>query len=686
MKNQLMLVTLASVVFFISSCSQKKSNKMKDEKLKTNDAILVADMNTDLKPGNDFYLYSNGGWIKSHPVPGDKTQYGSFTVLFDNNQKELKELVLNLAKQKNKENSEAQKIGDFYNSGMDSVRINNDGFKPIVGDLAQIDKIKTTDDLIKQIAIMHAEGYSGMFNFGNVQDEKNSENEIAFLGQGGLGLPDRDYYLSDDDRIKQIKQKYTEFITNSFILIGLDKKIANENAKKILNIETKLAENSFTRLELRDPFKNYNKMTLDQLKKLSPDFDWTLYFNTINLKSTSEINVMQTKFFKNLSDLIKNISIDDWKIYLKWKIINSASSYLSDDFVNENFKFYGTILSGQKEITPRWKRVLNNTNMALGQPVGKLYVEKYFPAEAKKRMLTLVENLKTSFKNRISKLDWMTDTTKQKAIEKLQAINVKIGYPDKWEDFTNLSINKENSYYENIKSAREFLFKKDLAKIGKKHDKNEWELTPQTVNAYYSPNSNEIVFPAAILQPPFFYMDADDAVNYGAIGVVIGHEMTHGFDDQGKNYDKFGNLNNWWQNTDSKAFKEKTKLIVEQFNNHKELDSLHVNGELTLGENIADLGGLNISWDAFKTTNQAKENDTISGFTANQRFFLSYAKVWRQNILNEELMRRLKLDVHSPGDARVNVPLFNLDEFYKAFNITEGDKLYRKPNDRAKIW
>ncbi len=673
------------IVLFISSCSQN-NNKNEKTMEKQNNAIDIADMNPDIKPGNDFYQYANGGWIKNNPVPGDKTQYGSFTVLFDNNQKELKELVLNLAKQKNEENTDAQKIADFYNSGMDSTKINNAGYEPIKKDLAEIDKIKTTDDLAKQLAVMHSFGYSGLFNFGNVQDEKNSIKEIAFLMQGGLGLPDRDYYLADDERSKFLKQKYSELITNSFKLVGVDENTANQYSQKIINIETKLAENSFTQEELRNPFTNYNKKNLNELKQLSPNFNWDLYFKTIKLDSTNEINVMQIKFFKGLSDLIKTTPVDDWKIYLKWKIINSAANYLSDDFVNENFNFYGKIFSGQKEISPRWKRVLQTTNHALGESVGKMYVEKYFPPAAKERMLKLVDNLKESFKNRILKLDWMSDTTKQKAIEKLQAINVKIGYPDKWKDYSKLIIKKDNLYFDNVKAARNFLFNDEISKIGKPHDKDEWGMTPQTVNAYYSPNSNEIVFPAAILQPPFFYMDADDAVNYGAIGVVIGHEMTHGFDDQGKNYDKFGNLNDWWTAADTKAFKEKTKLVIEQFNNHKELDSLHVNGKLTIGENIADLGGLNISWDAFQTTEQAKKNDTIAGFTANQRFFLSYAKVWRQNILPEELMRRLKLDVHSPGDARVNVPLFNLDQFYTAFNITKNDKLYRTKEKRAKIW
>jgi len=682
MKQTTLKALALSGVIAISACTQ--STKVEETNMEQNLAIDKADMDLSVKQGDNFYQYSNGGWIKNNPVPSDKTQYGSFTVLYDNNQNKLKDLVTEVSKSKNEKGTNAQKIADFYNSGMDTAKIEADGIEPIKPYLQSIDSISTTDDFIKQVAQMHMLGFTPLFHFSNVQDEKNSSNVIAILYQGGISLPDRDYYLSDDEMSQNIRTKYIEFVSNMFSLAG-----ENENAKKyadiVFNIETKLAENAFTRLELRDPFTNYNKVNLNGLKEISPNINWDLYFNTINLTATNEINVAQKKFVSGLSNLVNDISINDWKIYLKWKVINSSANYLTSDFEKENFAFYGGVLSGQKEMRPRWKRVLATTDGALGEALGQLYVEKYFPPAAKDRMIKLVNNLKTSFEGRIKNVDWMTDTTKQKAIEKLNAITVKVGYPDKWKDYSKLEITP-NNYLGNVIATNKFNFEDGISKIGKPYDKSQWGMSPQTVNAYYSPNSNEIVFPAAILQPPFFYMDADDAVNYGGIGVVIGHEMTHGFDDQGRNYDKDGNLNNWWTETDSKAFDERKQVVIDQFNNYTELDSLHVNGELTIGENLADLGGLNIAWDAFMTTEQAKTTDTIAGFTPKQRFILAYAKLWRQNILDEELMRRLKEDVHSPGDARVNVPLFNLDQLYENFKISENDKLYRKKEDRARVW
>ena len=682
MRHILLKTLCISGVIAISSCSQ--STKIEETTMEQNLAIDKADMNLSVKPGENFYQYSNGGWIKNNPVPGDKTQYGSFTVLYDNNQNKLKDLITEVSKNENKKGTNAQKIADFYNSGMDTAKIEADGIKPIEPYLQAIDNIASTDDLIKQVAEMHKLGFNPLFYFSNIQDEKNSNNVISILYQGGISLPDRDYYLSEDEMSQNIRTKYIEYISNMFTLAGNSEK-AKQYANIVFNIETKLAENAFTRLELRNPFENYNKLNLEGLKTMSPNVNWDLYYNTIGLTATGEINAAQKKFISGLSNLFNDVSIDDWKIYLKWKIINGASSYLTSDFEKESFAFYGGVLSGQKEMRPRWKRVLGTTDGALGEALGQLYVEKYFPPAAKERMIKLVDNLKTAFEGRIKNVDWMTDTTKQKAIEKLNAITVKVGYPDKWKDYSKLDITP-NSYFGNVIATRKFNFEDGISKIGKPYDKAQWGMSPQTVNAYYSPNSNEIVFPAAILQPPFFYMDADDAVNYGGIGVVIGHEMTHGFDDQGRNYDKDGNLNNWWTETDSKAFDKRKQVVIDQFNNYTELDSLTVDGDLTIGENLADLGGLNISWDAFMTTEQGKTTDTIAGFNPQQRFILSYAKLWRQNILNEELMRRLKEDVHSPGDARVNVPLFNLDQVYDNFEISENDKLYRKKDDRARVW
>lgn len=676
------LLTFSLGLVFVS-CTQTTTKQV--DGMTENLSIDRSDMDLTKTPGEDFYLYSNGNWIKNHPVPNDKTQFGSFTVISDNNKIQLKELVLGVAKTKNKTGSNAQKIADFYNSGMDTVKINTEGIQPILEDLKSIDKISNTDELAIEIGNMHTNGYHPIFYFANTQDSKNSSKEIAIIYQGGLSLPDVDYYLSKEERTLNIKSEFKTLVTKMFAYSGSSEEDAKKSAGIVLDIETQLAQNSFSRLEQRDPFANYNKVDLEGLKAISPNFNWSGYFNAIGLEYTQEINAAQKKFVTGISDLSKDISIEDWKVYLKWNVMNSAAGYLSQDFEQASFDFYGGVLSGQKEKEVRWKSVTSTTDHALGEALGQLYVEKYFPPQAKERMLKLVDNLKISFANRINNAEWMQDSTKQKALDKLNSIMVKVGYPDKWKDYSKLAISTE-SYFGNVKATRQFDFADGISKIGKAYDKSQWGMSPQTVNAYYSPNSNEIVFPAAILQPPFFYMDADDAVNYGGIGVVIGHEMTHGFDDQGRNFDKDGNLNNWWTEADTKAFETRKQVIVEQYNNYVELDSLHVDGELTIGENIADLGGLNISLDAFLTTEQAKTNDTIAGFNPQQRFFLSYSKLWRQNILNEELTRRLKEDVHSPGDARVNAALFNLDQFYANFKINENDRLFIAEDQRAKVW
>ncbi|MBU3926541.1 MAG: M13 family metallopeptidase, partial [Bacteroidetes bacterium] len=453
----------------------------------------------------------------------------------------------------------------------------------------------------------------------------------------------------------------------------------------VLKIETEIARNSKTRLELRDPVANFNKMSLDSIGQLSPNFDWKMYFTEIGLPDPGEVNVGQTEFIAGISNLMQTIPVDEWKTYLMWNLLDNSANYLSDDFVNQNFEFFGKALSGRQELQPRWKRVLNVTSGRLGEAIGQLYVEKYFPPQAKVRMVQLVENLRLAFADRIKNLDWMTDETKVKALAKLDAITVKVGYPDEWRDYSSLKI-VSDSYYQNVLNSREFEFDYNISKVGQPVDKKEWGMTPQTVNAYYNPTHNEIVFPAGILQPPFFNKDADDAVNYGAIGVVIGHEMTHGFDDQGRQYDKDGNLNDWWTEEDAKRFNEKTAKLVILYDNYTELDSLHIDGKLTLGENIADLGGLSIAYDALQKAYNGTIPDKTDGFSPDQRFYLGYGQVWRQNIRDKELQRRLKEDVHSPGDARVNVPPFNFETFIKAFNIQPDNKLFIPVEDRAIIW
>jgi len=684
MKKYLSITLVAFLAFALGACNQSQKKETKNKKM--TEAINPANMDTSVKPGNNFYEYVNGGWIKSHPIPPEYSQYGAFTVLYENNQKELKALVSEISKKKNvKQGSIEQKIRDFYNSGMDTNRIEKQGYAPILPELKKIDAITNLKMVQQELAHMHTIGVHPLFYFYAGADEKNSSMEIANLYQGGLGLPDVSYYTKEDAASQKLRKEYADHIAKMFELAGDNSKMANKKAQEVLHLETKLAKTSFTRLEQRSPEKNYNKMSMAQLQKIAHNINWKTYFTNIGLKNPGEINVGQPRFFTGMSKIIQETPVSTWKAYLEWNLLDDAAPYLSKNFVQENFNFYGKTMSGQKKMQPRWKRVMGATSGSLGEALGELYVAKYFPPEAKARMLKLVDNLKLSFAERILKLDWMSDTTKKKAIEKLKAITVKVGYPDKWRDYSKLNVVPDN-YFQNLMNASKFAFDFNLNKVGKPVDKSEWGMTPQTVNAYYNPSNNEIVFPAGILQPPFFNKDADDAVNYGAIGVVIGHEMTHGFDDQGRNYDKEGNLNNWWTETDAKAFEKTLDNIKNNYSNYVELDSLHVDGELTLGENIADLGGLNISWDAFMTTEQAKKNDTIDGFTAKQRFYLSYSKVWRQNILPEELMKRLKEDVHSPGDARVNIALFNLNEFYNHFNIKENDPLFLAPDKRAIIW
>ena len=676
--------TLFMLVLFIASSFSVFA--IKKEGKDVSEAINPKNMDTSVKPGDNFYEYVNGQWIKNHPVPPEYSQYGAFTILYEENQKKLRSLIEKVSAEENApKGSVAQKIRDFYNSGMDTSAINKLGVKPIAMELEKIELLSTKQDLTAYMAKMHRSGMSPLFHFFAEADQRNSSMEIANLYQGGLGLPDVDYYLNKDEASKKLREAYLNHITKMFILKGDSKEQAAKSADEVMKLETQLASVSFTRLEQRDPIKNYNKMTLAMLKDSVPGFEWDLFFKTLGLENPGDINVGQVKFFKGISDLMDKVDMATWKAYLTWNLLDASANFLSEDFVKQNFDFYGKTLSGQQQMRPRWKRVLGVVSGGLGEALGQLYVEEYFPLSSKERMVQLVNNLREAFGQRISKLDWMSDETKVKALEKLSAITVKIGYPDKWRDYTKLDI-VPGSYFDNIIAVRAFEFNRSLNKIGKPVDKAEWGMTPQTVNAYYNPSNNEIVFPAAILQPPFFNPDADDAVNYGAIGVVIGHEMTHGFDDQGRQYDKDGNLNDWWTEDDAKRFTAKTKKLAALFDNYVVLDSLHVNGNLTMGENIADLGGLNISHQAYENSLHGKNPAPIDGFSADQRFYMGYAQVWRQSIRPKEMARRLKTDVHSPGEARVNIPPFNIDSFIKAFDVKERDKLFIPKDKRAYIW
>ncbi len=662
--------------------SFKNETMKKEEK-----AINKANLDTSVRAGEDFFRYANGSWMKNNPIPPEYSIYGSFEALKEENNKQLLSILDEAAKNKTaKAGSIKQKIADFYGSGMDTAAIEKTGIKAIQPELDKINAIKSQEDFIKLIAYFHTSGISQLFYFGSGQDDKNSEKVIAQLYQGGLALPDRDYYLSDDDRSKEIRKEYVKHVAKTFELSGNSKDDAARNAEIVMEIETKLATASSTRLELRDPIKNYNKTDLAGLIKAAPQYKWAQYFSALGLKATDEINIGQPKFFASMAEMSNVIPIEKWKLYFKWHVLHEASPFLSSAFVKTQFDFYSVVLSGIKEMKPRWKRVLNITSASLGEALGQLYVENFFPPEAKKRMVDLVLNLKDALKSRIEKLTWMGDETKKEAIAKLAKINIKVGYPDKWIDYSTLNITKD-SYYQNIMAASRFEFTRDINKIGKPVDRAEWGMTPQTVNAYYSPNMNEIVFPAAILQPPFFFLNGDDAVNYGAIGVVIGHEMTHGFDDQGRLYDKDGNLRDWWTKEDADNFSKQTQVLIDQFNDYKMLDTLHVDGKLTIGENIADMGGITVAYVALQKAMQKKDmNLKIDGFTSPQRFFLAYAQVWRGNTLNKELMRRLKEDVHSPKEARVNGQVYNIPAFYKAFNIQASDKGYKPENLRPVIW
>jgi len=687
MKRRKIQLTSLIILSFLIVMTGLTNCKNKTEKKDAVAAIDTANMDKSVKPGTDFFMYANGGWIKKHPVPDEYSRYGAFEVLIEKNYTDLKTIMEESSKDtKAEKNSNKKKIGDFYASGMDSAKIDKDGIKPLNDEFKLIDAIKTKEDLQKEIAHLHTVGVYPLFYIYAAQDEKNSEMVITQLLQGGLGLADRDYYISKDARSKEILDGYKKHLVNMFKLMGIDEKTATKNEESIVKIETKLAEASWSRLELRDPVKGYNKYTLDELQKKSSEIKWSEYFTGLGLAKPGDINVGQPSFFVAMSKLLKEVSIEDWKTYLTWNLVNSNASYLSSAFEKEHFDFYSKVLSGKTKMQPRWKRVLNAVNGGLGEAVGQVYVDTFFPPESKTSMVELVSNLKASLKERIQGLTWMSKETKTAALAKLEIMNVKIGYPDKWRDYSKMEVTRD-SYVKNVMNADKFEFAYLMSKIGKKVDKMEWHMTPQTVNAYYNPNLNEIVFPAAILQPPFFNKDADAAVNYGAIGTVIGHEMTHGFDDQGRQYDKDGNLKDWWTKDDADSFTKQTTVLVDQYNDYKILDSLHVDGELTLGENIADVGGITVALNALKSV-WKKTNDTakVDGFTPLQRFFLSYAQVWRMSIRDKELMRRLKEDVHSPGMARVNGVVRNIPDFYEAFAISTSDVLYLAPEKRAKIW
>lgn len=672
--QKLLLMTASTMAI---ACSNTKE---------TGHGINPANMDTTMSANNNFYQYAGGGWMKSHPLRPEYSRYGAFEELREKNEERIRLLIEEMATVKNEQGSIPQKIGDLYCLGMDSVLLNKQGAAPIINELQSIRAITQKSQIVDKIAEMNKYGIYPFFSLYVYADDMNSSMNILHLVQGGFNMGDRDYYLLQDETTQNIRAQYLRMVEKGMTLCGISEEMASAEAKNVMTIETALAKAALSRVELRDPYQNYHKQTMAQLQELSPALQWSSLFAQEGMGQVDSLNIGQPKPISEISNIINNTSLDVLKSYLCWCVICNASPFLSDDFVNNNFEFYDKVLSGSKELLPRWKRVVGSVNNVLGEAVGKMYVERYFPAPSKKKMLDLVGKLQKSLGERILGLDWMGDSTKQKAMEKLHTFYVKIGYPDKWRDYSTLNIQLD-SYWDNMKRSSVFEHAYNVSKLNHPIDKDEWLMTPQTVNAYYNPATNEICFPAAILQPPFFDPEADDAINYGAIGVVIGHEMTHGFDDQGRKYDKNGNLKEWWTVEDSKKFQERAKVIEDNFNAIIIVDSVHANGTLTLGENIADYGGLTIAYNALqKALKESGKDQAIAGFTPQQRFFLSYAFIWAENIRDEELLRRTKTDSHSMGRWRVNGTLPEIDAFYQAFDIKEGDPMYYPKEKRAHIW
>jgi len=647
-----------------------------------------ADLDTAVKPCDDFFQYANGTWLKNTQIPGEYPIWGAFAEIHERNIAVLKGVLEEASARADwPAGSIQQKVGDFYASGMDEVRIEQEGVKPLSPDFQRIQSIKNPEELVREIARLHRRGSGPAFHFGVDQDDKVSTQYIAQFSQGGLGLPDRDYYTKDDAKSKELRTKYLAHVARMFELLGDKSEIAKREASTVMALETRLAKASMTRVEQRDPQAIYHKFSRKQLTGVAPGLPWNTYFKTVGLPAQEQnLLVRQPAFFKELGSMLRSVPLPQWKTYLRWHLIHDNAAEVNKAFVDENFAFYGKTLSGTQELSARWKRVQRATDDALGEALGQLYVAKVFRPEAKQKALELVSNLRAALRERIQKLEWMSEPTKVKALKKLDAFTVKIGYPDKWRDYSKLQILRQ-SYVLNTIAAAEFESQRAMSKLGSPVDRGEWGMTPPTVNAYYNPSMNEIVFPAGILQPPFFDADADDAVNYGGIGMVIGHEMTHGFDDEGRQFDADGNLQDWWTEADAKAYEGRQDLVVKQYDAYEALPGLKLNGKLTLGENIADLGGLKIAFAAFQKSLEGKPKPApVDGFTPEQRFFLGYGQAWRFLSREESTRMRVVVDPHSPAKFRVIGPLSNLPEFFEAFGCSEGSPMVRPKEQRPAIW
>lgn len=674
---KLLFTALFFFIIVINIYSQKKNNG----------DFLTRAMDTTVNPGVDFFKYATGTWMKENPIPASERSWGVWNLVEDETYNRLKGILEDAAKNKSPKGSNEQKIGDFYYSGMDTLQIDKQGLTPIASELKMINSIKNKKELFDAVAVLKREGAAGMFSMYVDQDQMKSDVYALYLWQGGLGLPNRDYYFRNDLRTEKIRQEYKSHVAKMFELLNEKNLNAGSDSKTVFQIETFLADSSRKLEDLRDPYANYNKMSLAGLEKISPLVNWKEIFKREGIKDIDSVIVGQPEFFKELSAAINKFSLDQWKSYLRWHLINSLADRLSSKFENENFYFRGTVMNGVKEQRPRWKRVQDAVERAMGELLGQVYVKKYYSEKTKLRYEKLVDNMVAAFAERIKKLDWMSPSTKEKALYKLSKLTKKVGYPDKWKDFSKLVVDRK-SYAGNTISANTFWFDRNIKRLGKPVDRKEWDMTPQTYNAYYNPSNNEIVLPAAMFIVPGVPDSLlDDAVIYSYAGAsTIGHEMTHGFDDEGRLYDAKGNLHDWWTKDDEKKFNEKTKLMIEQFDNYVVLDSMHINGKATLGENIADLGGLVIGYDAFKKTEEYKEGKRINGLTPSQRFWLGYSYSWLGHFRPEALAQQVLTDVHSPNFLRVNGPLSDIPAFYKAFGIKEGEPMWRPPQKRVQIW
>jgi putative endopeptidase len=683
----LLALTVALAHAAVAATPDQKTTRFPAKKLTpARKPIDPANMDPSVKPGDDFYRYANGKWLEKNPIPASESRWGAFSEVAERNSQILYEILEAAAKKTDApKGSSLQMVGDFYATAIDSARADELGAKPLAEDLARVAALKNTDELLAEIARFQGRGIRVPFGVFAAQDAKQSTEVILQIVQAGLGMPDRDYYTKTDDASKALRDKYEAHLNKMFGLLGDDAATAAAEAKTVIGIETRLANASLTRVQRRDPEANYHKMTVDELAAMSPALQWPRMLEGMGVSGRYPVNVGQPDFVKAVDGMIASVPLADWRTYLRWHLVNSTSDLLSSSFVNEHFDFYGRTLTGATELRPRWKRARDLVDGAIGEALGQLYVERTFTPQAKARALALVENLRAELRDRLTHLEWMSEPTRQQALRKLNAFAVKIGYPDVWRDYATLTIDR-SSLLGNVERATQFEYRRNLAKLGKPVDRKEWGMTPPTVNAYYNPRMNEIVFPAGILQPPFFDANADDAVNYGGIGAVIGHEMTHGFDDQGRKSDADGNLKDWWTAEDAEKYKERSALIEKQYGSCAVLDTLHINGKLTLGENTADIGGLSIAYGALQKALKGKKHEKIEGFTPEQRFFLSFAQIWRNNIRPEALRLRINTDPHSPGEYRCVGTLANMPEFAQAFGLKDGDAMVRAETDRAKIW